>query len=182
MTAAWHNQKGAYISMLKKRLLPFILAILALWNIGFACQADILPPHGEGQMGLQAVVLCDTLTVRQGRSASSSAVKTLQYGDKFIVGEVKDGWANCILSDDVDAGPSGWVNADYIAIDPAWYRTNEATPVYAWNDTSAPKVALLSKDTTLPILKDDGDWLVVSLRGASGWIRKNAEDRRATGN
>ena len=167
--------------MLKKRLPPFILAILALWNIGFACQADILPPHGEGQIGLQAVVLCDTLTVHQGRSASSNAVKTLQYGDKFIVGEVKDGWANCILSDDVDAGPSGWVNADYIAIDPAWYRTNETTPVYAWHDTSAPKVALLSKDATLPILKDDGDWLVVSLRGASGWIRKNAADRLATG-
>ena len=44
--------------------------------------------------------------------------------------------------------------------------------MYAWNDTAALKVALLDKDTTLPILKDCGDWLVVSLRGASGWIHK----------
>ena len=72
----------------------------------------------------------------------------------------------------MDAGPAGWVNADYIAVDPAWYRADNATPVYAWNDTEAPKVALLDAGTELPILKDDGDWLIVSLRGATGWIRK----------
>ena len=72
----------------------------------------------------------------------------------------------------MDAAPAGWVNAEYIAIDPSWYRTEEATPVYAWNDESAPKVALLDANTTLPILKEEGDWLIVSLRGATGWIRK----------
>jgi hypothetical protein len=41
----------------------------------------------------------------------------------------------------------------------------------------APKVALLSKGTMLPILKDEGEWLIVSLRGASGWIHKSASDR-----
>ena len=46
------------------------------------------------------------------------------------------------------------------------------TPVYAWNDTAALKVGLLDPGTTLPILKDTGDWLIVSLRGATGWIRK----------
>ena len=66
----------------------------------------------------------------------------------------------------------GWVNADYIAIDPARYRTEAETPVYAWNDTKAPKIGLLDKDTILPILKEEGDWLIVSLRGAVGWIRK----------
>ena len=62
-------------------------------------------------------------------------------------------------------------------INPAWYVTEKSTAVYAWNDVNAPKVALLDKDTVLPILKDDGDWLVVSLRGASGWIRKTASDK-----
>ena len=64
------------------------------------------------------------------------------------------------------------MKSDYLAIDPAWYRTDKATPVYAWNDTAAPKVGLLDKDTVLPILKDDGGWIVVGLRGASGWIQK----------
>ena len=35
--------------------------------------------------------------------------------------------------------------------------TETSTPVYAWNDLSAPKVALLEKDTTLTILKDEAD-------------------------
>ncbi len=139
--------------------------------------SGILPSHGEGQIGLQAVVLCESLTVRQAPSASSKAVKTLKYGDFMVVQKQVDGWAECFLSDDVDAGPAGWVNTEYIFIDPAWYRTNEKTPVYAWNNTTAPKVALLDKNTTLPVLKDDGEWLIVSLRGATGWIHKNkAED------
>ena len=147
--------------------------ILAVFIIALGLvQAEILPPYGEGQIGLQAVVLCESLTVRQDRSVHSKAVETLQYGDTFIVQKKEDGWADCFLSDALDAGPAGWVNADYIMIDPARYRTDETTPVYAWNDTAAPKVALLNKEVTLPILKDDGDWLVVSLRGAAGWIHK----------
>ena len=62
-------------------------------------------------------------------------------------------------------------------VNPTWYRTDDTTPVYAWNDTMAPKVALLSKGTVLPILKDEGEWLIVSLRGATGWIYKSASDR-----
>ena len=132
--------------------------------------AEIIPPNGEGQIGFQAVVLCDTLTVRQERSSRSKAVKTLHYGDTFAVQDTWDGWASCFTSDDVDAGQTGWVNSDYIIINPAWYRTEETTPVYAWNDTKAPKVALLNKDITMPILKTEGQWLIVSLRGATGWI------------
>ena len=88
-------------------------------------------------------------------------------------------WAKVVLGDSEDS-PSGWVDADYIAIDPSWYRTNGETPVYAWDDTSAPKVALLDDGTTLPILRDDGNWIVVSLRGATGWI--NNPDRNASQN
>lgn len=134
----------------------------------------VLPPEGEGQIGLQAVVLCETLTVRQGPSTASEAVGTLQYGDRLLVYRETNGWAECFVSDDVDATPIGWVKTDYLLIDPAWYRTTGTTPVYAWNDTSAPKVALLSKNTTLPILKDEGEWIIVSLRGAAGWIRAGA--------
>jgi SH3-like domain-containing protein len=79
------------------------------------------------------------------------------------------GWANVVLGDSEDS-PSGWVKESFLAIDPAWYETEDSTPVYAWNDTSAPTVALLGAGTTLPILRDDGDWIVVSLRGAAGWI------------
>ena len=148
----------------------FTALTLVLGSIGIV-HAEILPPHGLGQIGLSAVVLCEKLTMRQEPNSSSKAVLTLQYGDLILVDKQKDGWAYCFRSDAEDA-PSGWVNSDYIIIDPARYRTEAKTPVYAWNDTAAPKVALLEKNTTLPILKDEGEWLIVSLRGAVGWIRK----------
>jgi hypothetical protein len=142
--------------------------ILMLGSIG-TVHAEIIPPHGEGQIGLQAVVLCESLTVRREPNAASKTVTTLDYGSLPIVTEQKDGWAFCFLGDSEDS-LSGWVNADYIAIDPAWYRTEALTPVYAWNERTAPKVALLDTNTLLPILRQEGPWLVVSLRGAAGWI------------
>ena len=158
----------------------FTMTLAMLWHTaGNVCEAAILPPRGEGQIGLQAVILCETLTVRQEQSTASKALKTLQYGESIIVQKQADGWADCFLSDAVDEGSSGWVNANYILVDPAWYRTDGSTPVYAWNDTTAPKVALLDGDTTLPIVKDKGDWVIVSLRGGVGWIHKNAADKAA---
>ena len=157
--------------IVKKGLVVFT-ALATLWCVGTVCSAEIIPPSGPGQIGPTAVVLCETLTVHQEADVASASVDTLHYGDRMMVVEQKDGWAEFIRSDDVDAEAEGWVNADFIAINPAWYRTEAETPVFAWNDTTAPKVAHLSKDTTLPILKDDGEWLVVSLRGAAGWIHK----------
>ena len=157
---------------MKKFMRVLLLAALVLAFAGLAvCQAEILFPYGEGQIGYQAVVLCESLTVRQSRSASAKVVTTVPYGSKIIVTEEKDNWAKCVLSDSEDA-LSGWVNSEFIAIDPAWYRTDAKTTVYAWNDLTAPKVALLEKDITLAILRIDEEWIVVSLRGASGWIHR----------
>ena len=50
--------------------------------------------------------------------------------------------------------------------------TEKETAVYTWNDTAACKVALLDKNTRLPVLKEEGDWYVISLRAAVGWIHK----------
>lgn len=157
-----------------KRFIAFLMLFVLAAGVG---RAEIIPPYGEGQIGLTAVVLCSNLTVRKDRSASSEAVTTLNAGARFMVQNQVDGWADCFLSDDVDGGCSGWVNADYIVVDPAWYRTSGATVVYAWNDTRAPRVGLLDDGEMLPILKDDGDWLVVGLRGAAGWILKTDADK-----
>ena len=153
--------------------------ILALGCIEVA-HAEIIPPYGPGQqIGYPAVVLCEKLTLREEPSSSSKAVQTLNYGDLPIVvgadaptgAKVENGFVYCTLGDSEDS-PCGWINADYIAINPAWYVTEKKTAVYAWNDTAALKVALLDKGTRLPILKEVGDWYVISLRGAAGWIRK----------
>lgn len=156
--------------MKKHRLSVILTALLLLLGMAGTGLAEIIPAEGEGQIGLPAVVLCEKLTVREQATSSSRGVKTLRNGDRMIVQLQGGGWALCFLSDALDEGPAGWVNKDYLAIDPDWYRTEELTPVYAWNDRSAPRVALLDTNTLLPILKREGSWLVVSLRGASGWI------------
>ena len=157
---------------MKKHVWLMILTVMIM-IIGsmMTVQAEIIPPYGEGQIGLSAVVLCENLTLRQAPGANAGVLDTLHDGARIIVYEQKDGWAHIFTGDSEDSA-EGWVKADYLAIDPAWFKADSATPVYAWNDTSALKVGLLDKDTVLPILKDDGEWLVVGLRGASGWIHK----------
>ena len=158
---------------MKKHIWFTILALVMMIVLGsvITAQAEIIPPYGEGQIGLSAVVLCENLTLRQAPGADAGILDTLHDGARIIVSEQKDGWAHIFTSDSEDS-EEGWVKTDYLAIDPAWFRADSSTPVYAWNDTAAPKVGLLDKDTLLPVLKDDGEGIVVGLRGASGWIHK----------
>ncbi len=153
--------------------------ILTLGCMGLV-HAEIIPPCGPGQqIGYPAVVLCEKLTLREKPSSFSKAIQTLNYGDLPIVigadqptgAKEENGFVYCTLGDAEDS-LCGWINADYIAVNPAWYVTEKNTAVYAWNDTAAPKVALLDKGARLPILTEAGDWYVVSLRGAAGWIHK----------
>ena len=157
-----------------------LTSLVLMLGSSVAANAEILPSHGFGQIGLTSVVLCDSLSLYQKPDTDSKLVEKLKYGDRVIVTDQSDGWARCVLGDSEDA-ESGWVKSDYITIDPQWYRTEDSTAVYAWGDAKANKVGLLSKDTRLPILKNDDNWVVVSLRGASGWIRKTDKDKTSSG-
>ena len=160
------------------------LTILAALILTFGCigvvRAEIIPPCGPGQqIGYPAAVLCENLTLREKPSSSSKAVQSLNYGDlPIVIGadqptgvKKENGFVYCTLGDSEDS-PCGWINSDYIVINPAWYVTEKKTTVHAWDETEAPKVALLDKDTRLPILKEEDDWYLISLRGAVGWIHK----------
>ena len=166
--------------MKKYAWLTILTALILVLGCTGVAQAAIIPPYGPGQqIGYPAVVLCENLSLREEPNAASKATQILHYGDlPIVVGADRPGGANkengfvyCTLGDSEDS-PCGWINADYIAINPAWYVTEMLTPVYAWNDTFAPKVALLDTDTRYPILKEEADWYIISLRGAAGWIHK----------
>ena len=160
------------------------LALVTTLTLAFGCtgavHAEIIPPYEPGQqIGYPAAVLCKELTLREEPDASSKAIQTLYDGDRpIVVGadtqagpREENGFVYCALGDSVDS-PCGWINEEFIVINPAWYVTETQTPVFAWNDTAAPKVALLDGGTTLPIVKEEGDWYLVGLRGAVGWIYK----------
>ena len=166
--------------MKKYSLLSIAAAMLLALVCSIAALAEIVPPDGPGQqIGYQAAVLCETLTLRERPDSSSKAVATLHYGDlPIVVGadlpagpQEENGFVYCVLGDSEDS-PSGWINAGFLAVNPAWYVTEQKTTVYAWNGADAPKVALLDEGARLPILKEEGDWFLVSLRGAVGWISR----------
>lgn len=158
--------------MKKPRLISLLFSALLVWET--SALASIVPPAGPGQIGYEAVVLCESLSVHLDRNGASKAVRQLPYGTLIAVGDMWDGWAECYLSE--TEGKAGWVRSDYLAVNPAFYMCDEATAVYAWDDGLAPKIALLKKGARLPILRDQGDWLTVSLRAAAGCIHKTALD------
>ena len=152
---------------------------LVFMLLAASASATVLPPEGisagylsfTGIEAYRAVVLCESMSVCDERDGS--VIDKLYFGDTFMTSESWDGWTNCTYA---DGSKSGWVRSDYIVIDPAYYLTDAQTAVYAYEDTMAPRVALLDGGTKLPIIAEMEDWYVVSLRGASGWIRKTPAD------
>ncbi len=162
---------------MKRKWIALVVAAIAAFSMLGTGLAEILPPAGEGQIGLGALVVCEGVTLRKNPDDASAEVTGLVFGGHVIVMTQKDGWAQCTLSDSVDEDRIGWLKADTLLIDPFWYFTaEEGTPVYAWNDADAPRIAFFADRTLLPILKDAGEWLVVSVNGATGWILKTAAD------
>ena len=151
-------------------LLLLLLPALAL--------GEVIPPEGEsadyrtftGIAARRAVVLCDSLTVRD--NPGGNPVDTLRRGDTFMTWEQLDGYVNAGYA---DGSKQGWVRMEYVAVDPAYYVTEGETPAYAWGDSEqALRVGLLDKGEKLPILHETQDYYVVALRGASAWIKKEA--------
>ena len=132
--------------------------------------AEISHPVGPGQMGYKAVVISKNISVRPTPNANAKAVKRLSYGDQMTVMSAGRGWCEVYLSE--TEGLTGYAQETYILVDPAYITIEESTPVYAWKDTKAKRVGLLTKGEKeiYPIIRMEGDWLLISLRGAAGWI------------
>lgn len=163
-----------------KRIAAFLLALMLL--SGAAC-AEIIPASGydedfyafTGIFATPAVQLSQNLSVCDG--INGKRLQTRRYGDgtaTMPVITIQDDWAQIYLE---DGESTGWVRAMYLTLDPAWYVADGNTPVYAYDSTSAPRVGLLDGGTKLPIILDNGNWLLVSLRSAAGWVRKSNADR-----
>ncbi len=163
---------------MKRRTMAAFALSLSLLVAGQA-GATVIPAQGINagwqeftvQEAQRAVVLCESLSVCDERGGK--VIDTLRFGDGFLTSDGWDGWADCTYA---DGSKTGWVRSDYILVDPAYYLTDAQTAVYAYDDPMAPRVALVDGGIRLPIIAEKGEWYVVSLRGASGWIRKTPAD------
>ena len=173
--------------MMMKRILALLLCALLPLT---AANATILPPAGVDEgfyswTGIEctpAVILCESLSVLDARGdQGGKVVETRRYSGTNTIPVIEswDGYARIYYS---DGSKTGWVRSDYLLMDPAWYLCDTDRQVYAYPDMMAPCVAYLEAGTMLPIITEYEDeesvngWVCVSLRGASGWIRKTAQD------
>ena len=152
---------------MRKGLSVICAAVMSLALCASAL-AEISHPAGPGQLGYEAVVLSKNVSLRPTTNANAKAVKRLNYGDRMAVMPIGKGWCEVYLSE--TEGLSGYVLEDYILIDPAYIIIEESTPVYAWKATNAKRVGLISREEKYPIIRMEGNWLLISLRGAAGWI------------
>lgn len=121
-----------------------------------------------GIYAYDAYVLCDSLTLRAKPDINSKSLRSLSHGQKLLVSMREGEWYHVYASEHVE----GWVKSEYVLVNPSLYVTEAETPAYAYGSQYAPRVALISKNETLPIIHSTEDYYVVSLRGASAWIEK----------
>jgi len=155
-----------------------ICLFLVLVLISTVALGEITRPMGPGQFGFDAVVISKTVSVRPTQNANAKAVTKLSYGQHLAVMSLGNGWCECYLSE--TDGLSGYAMEDYLLIDPAYITTEESTPVYAWQSQTAKRVGLLGRNETYPIIRMEGNWLLISLRGAAGWILRPSGDSSGT--
>lgn len=122
----------------------------------------------EVEAGAPALVLCESLTLRAESSTTAAALRSLPYGAVVhCTGHSKPGWLEVEVS-----GDTGWARAEFLLMNPQFRTFSEETPVLAWPSEDAPWVGLLDAGTVCPVLGEYDGYLVISLRGASGFVQE----------
>ena len=171
------HTKGALFLM---RRLFFLIACLVLCAAALPAGAEVIPSSAynegfytfTGIYAQDAVVLCQRLSVRTEPRLDAPVAAELAAGDPFVTDKSQEGWLHAIYS---DGALEGWVRQEYVLLCPGYLVLEAQTPAFAYSGAAAPRVALLEKDTRLPIIHSTVGWYVVSLRGASAWIAREAD-------
>ena len=133
--------------------------------------ADAQTLSGAEADAVPGFVLCQTLTMRESAAASAKAVHTLVYGDTVDI-LAQDGVFTQVAAGDGAQRVRGWVRGEYLLVDPVMYVSAGETAVYAYPGEDAPRVGLLSGGETHPVIARLPGYIVISLRGASGFVRE----------
>lgn len=107
------------------------------------------------------------VNVRADATVQSGRIAVLKEGDEVERIEAKNEWLHVRMSD----GRDGWVHSalvqERLTVEGRGVRMRAAA------STSAPALTMVSKGTELTKLREQGNWLEVSLpNGKSGWIWK----------
>ncbi len=115
-------------------------------------------------------VLCESLSLREQPEGSSPLLNTLTYGTSCTILEESGSWYNVVYRSQEGIRYSGWVRKEYVLMNPTYFTPNEETPVYAMPCSGSKRVGLIDSGTSYPVIGLFDDFLVISLRGASGFV------------
>ena len=143
--------------------------------------ADAIPPEvWSGAVARRrAVVLCEGLSLRDAPSGSAKRQVLMPNGSHAYILEEGNGWlrVHYLARDKKNNAQSytGWIQQEYTVESPAYIHLQRQTRVYAFGSSRAPVVALTpSSGQRFAVIGQVGNYYVVSIRSASGFIRHSA--------
>lgn len=152
-----------------------VAAVEAAGQNGYMPRTHIaFPAQGEWQGYDTGAVLCQTLSFREMPDSASARLDVLEAGERFVILAEKEGfYLACRRDESGEKYETGWVNADYVAKNMGTLMTRAMVHARAYGDESAPLVGEIERGTRLNLIARVGEYYVVSLRGASGFIHES---------
>lgn len=145
-------------------------------RVGYMPRTSIgIPREGEWQGCDAGAVLCQSLSLRLLPDSASERIGEMVAGERFTILAERDGfYLACRLAESEDYYETGWIKQEYVAKNKGTLTTTAVVHARAYGDESAPLVAEISAGTQLNCIEHIGEYYVVSLRGASAFIRTDA--------
>ena len=84
--------------------------------------------------------------------------------------EESGSWYHVVYRDGDGMRRSGFVRKEYVLMNPTYFTPEGETPVYAMPSGDAKRVGLIDGGTSYPVIGLYDGFLVISLRGASGFV------------
>ena len=134
-----------------------------------------IPREGEWQGYETGAVLCQSLSLRRLPDHASERIGGMGAGERFTILAERDGfYLACRLAESEDYYETGWIKKEYDAKNKGTLTTTAVVHARAYGDETAPLVGEISAGTRLNCIARVDEYYVVSLRGASAFIRTDA--------
>lgn len=123
------------------------------------------------------IVISQNVSLRESPSTGARRIASIPNGSVFDLLDEQNGWYFVRYWDSkTQTALEGYVVVDYVVRDPLFVTTTKSTYVYSTPDRGSKKVGQLISGTQLVVIGEWGDFWVVNLRSASGFIYKRDID------
>ena len=153
-----------------KRILCMAMVVMLLTGLATSALA-VGRSSTHAKKGDQYYVVCSRLNVRSGAGMGYSIKGTAKRGSKLTFQYASSGWWYVKFSN----GLTGFIDKQFVtpvSVPKATtYKTTAKLMVRSKPKTSAKGLGTLKKGAKVTVLQLNGDWVRISYKGKTGWIR-----------